>query len=75
MRLQTNQEFKQRNIEQPNKKFNIKIYSLCLRGAKVFPVEQKIYELKKLLLRSKCIEKFKGKRIKPNKLIKKQRLT
>ena len=33
--------------------------------------EQKICKLKKSLLRSKRIEKFKGKRIKPNKLIKK----
>ena len=33
--------------------------------------EQKICELKKLLLRSKQIEKFKVKHIKPNKLVKK----
>ena len=47
------------------------MYSTHLRGGKAFAAEQKIRELKKLLLRSKCIERFKGKRIKPNKLIKK----
>ena len=71
MRLQTDQEFKQRIIEQLNKKFNVEMYSAHLRGGKAFAAEQKIHELKKLLLRSKRIEKFKGKRIKPNELIKK----
>ena len=71
MRLQ---EFKQRNIEEPNKKFNIEMYISHLRGGKAFAAEQKIYELKKLLLRSKRRARFKGKWIKPNQLIKKQRL-
>ena len=74
MRLQTDQEFKQRNIEELHKKFNVEIYSTRLRDRKAFVAEQKIRELKKLLLRSKRTEKFKGKHIKPNKLIKKQRL-
>ena len=51
------------------------MYSIHLRGGKAFAAEQKIRELKKLLLRGKCIEKYKGKHIKPNELIKKQRLT
>ena len=46
------------------------MYSSHLRGGEAFAAEQKIRD-KKLLLRSKHIEKFKGKRIKPNKLIKK----
>ena len=71
MRLQTDEEFKERNIEEVNKKFNVEMYSTHLRSRKAFAAEQKIHELKKLLLRSKRIEKFKGKRIKPNKLIKK----
>ena len=75
MRLQTDQEFKQRNIEELNKKFDVEMYSTHLRGGKAFAAEQKIRELKKLLLRSKRIEKFKDKRIKPKELIKKQRLT
>ena len=71
MRLQTDQEFKQRNIEEPNKNLNVEMYSTHLRGGKAFAAEQKIRELKKLFLRSKHIEKFKGKHIKPYELIKK----
>ena len=48
-------------------------YSTNLRGWKGFASEQKNWELKKTFLRSKRMEKFKGKRIKPNELIKKQR--
>ena len=48
MRLQTDQEFKQRNIEELNEKFNVEIYSTHLRGRKAFAVEQKICELKKI---------------------------
>ena len=40
------QGFKQRNIEQLNKKFNINIYSTHLRGGKAFAAEEKIRELK-----------------------------
>ena len=71
MRLQTDQEFKQRNIEELNEKFNVKMYSSLLRAGKTFAAEQEICELKKLLLRSERIAKFKGKRIKPNQLMKK----
>ena len=74
-RLQIVQEFKQRKIEELNKKLDVEMYSTHLRGGKAFAAEQKIRELKKLLLRSKRIEKFKDKRIKPKELIKKQRLT
>ena len=42
-----------------------------LRGGKAFAAEQKIHELKKLLLRSKRFQKSFSKRIKPNELIKK----
>ena len=49
------------------------MYSTNLRDVKAFAAEQKNWELKKTLLRSKRMEKFKGKRIKPNELIKKQR--
>ena len=40
-------------------------------GGKAFAAEQKIREFKKTLLRSKRLEKDRGKRIKPNDLIKK----
>ena len=44
------------------------MYSANLRGGKAFAAEQSLHKLKKLLLRSKRMEKFKGKRIKPNEL-------
>ena len=47
------------------------MYSTNLRGEKSFAGEHKIQELKKTLLRSKYMVKFKGKRIKPKELIKK----
>ena len=61
MRLQTDQEFKHRNIGKLNKKIEVEMHSTLLRGGKAFAAEQKIRELKKLLLRSKRIEKCKGK--------------
>ena len=42
MRLQTDQETKQRKIFELNKKFNLEIYSKNLRGGKDFAAEQKI---------------------------------
>ena len=42
MRLQTDQETKQRKIFELNKKFNVEIYSKNLRGGKDFAAEQKI---------------------------------
>ena len=59
IRLQTGQEFKHRNMEQLNKKFKVKMYSTHLSGGKAFAAEQKVRELKKLLLRSKRIENLK----------------
>ena len=42
-----------------------------VRGGKAFAAEQKIRELKKILLKSKRFVKSRGERIKPNQLIKK----
>ena len=42
-----------------------------IRGGKAFAAEQKIREFKKILLRSKRLGKERGKRLKPNDLIKK----
>ena len=42
-----------------------------VRGGKVFAAEQKIRELKKILLKSKRFVKRGGERIRPNQLIKK----
>ena len=40
-----------------------------VRGGKAFATEQKIRELKKILLKSKRFVKSQGERIRPNKLI------
>ena len=47
MRLQTDQEFKQRKIYDLNKKDNVKMFSTNVRGGKAFAPEQKIREIKK----------------------------
>ena len=49
MRLQTDPEFKQRNMKECNKNFNVKMYSNHLSGRKAFVAEQKICEPRKLL--------------------------
>ena len=50
------------------------MYSTNLRDGKAFAAERKIRELKKLLLRSKRVQKSFSKQIKPNGLIKKATL-
>ena len=61
IKLQTDQEFKQRNMEKLNKKLDLEMQSTHVRGGKAFAAKQKIKELKKLLFRSKRIQKFEGK--------------
>ena len=51
IRLQTDQEFKHRNIEQLNKKITLEMYSIHLRNGKAFAAEQKICELKKTFIK------------------------
>ena len=70
MRLQTHQEFNQWKIYDLNKTFNVDMFTTSLRGRKAFAAEQKS-EFKKILLRSKRIEKYNKKRMKLNDLIKK----
>ena len=57
MRLQTDLEFQQNDIKKLNKKYNVEMLSKRLRGAKVFAVEQKIKEFKKMLWKSKNLNK------------------
>ena len=71
MRLQTDLEFKQNEIKKLNEQYNVEMFHRKVRGGKAFAAEQKIREFKKILLKSKRSEKDKGKRIKPNDLIKK----
>ena len=70
-RLQTHLEFKQNQILKLNDEFNVEMLHTRLRGGKAFAAEQKIREFEKLLLRSKRLEKQRGKKIKPNDLIRK----
>ena len=71
MRLQTDLEFNQNKIKELNKKFDVDMFHTRLRGGKAFAAEQKIRELKKIILRSKRFEKLRKKRIRPNELIRK----
>ena len=72
LRLQTDLEFSQNKIKNLNKKFNVQMFYLRIRGGKAFAAERAIRDLKKILLRSKRLTKQnKQGRIKPNDLIKK----
>ena len=73
MRLQTDLEFRQNKKKRLNTKYNVDMFSTKVRDGKAFTAEQKNRELKKLLLKSKIIEK-NNNRISPNKL-KKQLIT
>ena len=70
MRLQTDLEFQQNDIEKLNNKYNVDTLSTRLRGGKTFVAEQKIREFKKLLLKTKSLYKKAKKQIKPNEIIK-----
>ena len=71
MRLQTNLEFKQNEIKKLNNEFNVDMFCTKVREGRAFAAGQKIREFKKILLRSKRLEKQRGKGIKPNDLIRK----
>ena len=51
-----------------NDELNVDMSHTRVRGGKDFAAEQKIREFKRILLRSKGLEKDRGKRIKPNDL-------
>ena len=64
MHLQTDQELQRNEIKILNSKFNLQMFSMRIRDGKTFAVEQKIRELKKLLFKSKRIQrKSASKRI------------
>ena len=71
MTLQTDLEFKQNAIKKLKTEFNVEMFHSKVRGGKAFAAEQKIRELKKILLKSKRFVKSQGERIRPNQLIKK----
>ena len=56
------------------KKFNVDMFTTTLRGCKAFAAEQNIREFKKILLRSKRMEKYNKKCIKLHDSIKKSNI-
>ena len=68
LRLQTDLEFKQNRIIKLNEKYNVKMFSSKLRGGKAFAAERVIRDFKKILLRSKRLNKG---RLKSYELIRK----
>ena len=58
MCLQTDLEFNQNKIKELDKKFDVDMFHTQLRGGKAFAAEQKIRELRKVLLRSKRFKKL-----------------
>ena len=72
-RLQTDLEFKQKEIFELNKKYNFEMFSTAILGEKAFAAEQKLRELKKRIFRFKALERkiLGGKKIRPYEIIKK----
>ena len=70
IRLQANLEFRQNEIKKLNKKHNIEMFSIHVRGEKAYTAKQKIREFKKLLFWSKLLHKASfAKRFNSRKLI------
>ena len=70
MRIQTDLEFRQREIQKLNQKYNILMFHTKIRGGKTFAAEQKIREFKKIVQKSKRMyNSTSTKRIEPKKLI------
>ena len=70
MRIQTGLEFRQREIQKLNKKYNVVIFHTKIRGGKAFAAKQKIREFKKILQKNKRMYKStSSKRIESKKLI------
>ena len=55
--IQADREFEQNEIKELNKRYNVHMFSLKVRGGKSFAVEQKIRDLKKLLCKTKALSK------------------
>ena len=70
MRIQTDLEFRQREIQKLNKKYNVLIFRTKIRRGKAFAAKQNIREFKTILQKSKRMHKSTStKRIEPKKLI------
>ena len=69
MRLQADQEFKQRKIFNLNNEYNLEMFSTAVRGGKAFAAEQKLRELKKGYQNLKQLKKNQSKKINPCQII------
>ena len=70
MRIKTDLEFRQREIQKLNQKYNVLMFHTKIRGGKAFDAEQKIREFKKILQKSKRMhESTSTKRTEPKKII------
>ena len=56
--------FKQKEIFDLNKKYNVEMFWTAIRGGKAFSAERKIRELKKRIFRLKSLEKSCQKKAK-----------
>ena len=65
MRVKRDQKFKQIEIKRFNKKHNVHMFCCNLSPGKAFPATQKFRKFKKLLFKTKGLEKKKNKRINP----------
>ena len=70
MSIQTDLEFKQNAIKKLNQEFNVEMFHSKVRGGKAFAAEQKIRELKKILLKSKRFVKAEEKELNQINLLK-----
>ena len=58
IRLQTDLEFNQNEIKEFNKKIDVDMFHTQLCGGKAFAAEQKIRQLKKIILKGKRFQKL-----------------
>ena len=66
MRIQTDLEFRQRDIQKLNQKYNVLVFHTKIRSGKAFAAEQKIREFKEILQKSKRMHRLTStKRIEP----------
>ena len=65
MRVKRDQKFKQIEIKMFNKKHNVHIFCRNLSHGKAFLAKQKFRKFKKLLFKTKGLEKKKDKTINP----------
>ena len=72
LQIQTDLEFQQNETKKLSKKYYVDMFSIRLRGCKVFAAEQKVRELKRLLLKIKTRYKREKTTINPCKLAEKK---